>query len=217
MSDYADRRTMMVDTQIRPSDVTKFTIIEAMLSVPREVFVPSAKREAAYADAAMPLGSGRFMVEPRTLAKMLDALDVTNTDLVLDLGAGYGYSSAVLARMAEAVVAVEPNEEFATEAQDALNEVSADNVIWHTGALVEGAEKLGPYDVILVQGGVEMVPDALVSQLKDGGRIGCLFMDGPLGSVKIGYKSAGSISWRFAFNATAPMLDGFANESSFAL
>ncbi len=112
----------MVDTQIRPSDVTKFPIIEAMLTVPREAFVPAEKREAAYIGEDIELGGGRVVLEPRTLAKMLDALDIQGDDLVLDIGSGLGYSAAVIARMAEAVVAVEENESWTEEAQGILTE-----------------------------------------------------------------------------------------------
>ncbi len=107
MADYQARRTMMVDTQVRPSDVTKFPIINAMLSVPREAFVPDSKREAAYVGENVDLGGDRVVLEPRTLAKLLDALDIQPDEMVLDIGCGLGYSSAVVARLAEAVVAVE--------------------------------------------------------------------------------------------------------------
>jgi len=217
MSDYTARRTMMVDTQVRPSDVTKFPIIEAMLTVPREPFVPRSKREAAYLGETLPLGEGRVLLEPRTLAKMLDALDINSSELVLDLGCGMGYSAAVIARMAEAVVAVEESEALSQDAEETLSDVGADNVIYHHGSIAEGAPQHGPYDVIVVQGGVEALPDAIVGQLKEGGRIGCIFMEGALGSVRIGYKSQGEISWRFDFNAGAPVLPGFQRESSFAL
>lgn len=217
MSDYTARRTMMVDTQVRPSDVTKFPIIEAMLTVPREAFVPRSKREAAYLGETLPLGEGRVLLEPRTLAKMLDALDINTSELVLDLGCGMGYSSAVIARMAEAVVAVEESEALSLDAEETLSDVGADNVIYHHGPIAEGAAQHGPYDVIVVQGGVEALPDAIVDQLKEGGRIGCIFMEGALGSVRIGYRSQGEISWRFDFNAGAPVLSGFQRKSSFAL
>lgn len=215
MIDFAARRHMMVDTQVRPSDVTKFPIIDAMLSVPRELFVPDSLREAAYAGDNVDLGRGRVMLEPRTLAKMLDALAVEGDELVLDVGSGFGYSAAVVARMAQAVVAVEENEAMAEEAPALLSEVGADNVIVHQGPLAEGAAEHGAYDVILVQGGVGQLPDALVAQLKDGGRIACLFMEGALGSVRIGYKSGGAVSWRFAFNAGAPVLPGFERHTAF--
>ena len=217
MTDFAMRRTMMVDTQVRPSDVTKFPIIDAMLSVARENFVPAAQREAAYMGENLPLGEARVVLEPRTLAKMLDALDISNDELVLDVGTGFGYSSAVVAHMAQAVVAVEENEEMATEAQDALSAAGMDNVILHTGPLAEGAEQHGPYDVMLVQGGVEALPEVLTEQLKEGGRIACLFMSGALGEVRIGHKLEGKMNWRMSFNAGAPVLDGFANAAEFQL
>lgn len=217
MTDYAERRTMMVDTQVRPSDVTKFPIIDAMLSVAREAFVPRPLREAAYMGENIDLGSGRVMLEPRTLAKMLDALDIQGDELVLDLGCGLGYSSAVAARMAEAVVAVEDSAEMVAEAQTILSEQHADNVVLHEGPLAEGAAEHGPYDVIMVQGAVEHLPEAIVTQLKEGGRMACLFAEGALGVMRVGYKIDGEISWRFAFNAGAPVLPGFERHAAFTL
>ena len=217
MTDYAERRTMMVDTQIRPSDVTKFPIIDAMLSVPREAFVPRNLREAAYVGENIDLGGGRVMLEPRTLAKMLDALEIHGDELVLDIGSALGYSAAVMARMAEAVVAVEENAEMATEAQGLLAENGADNVILHEGPLTGGAPEHGPYDVIALQGAVEHLPDGLTDQLKDGGRIGCLFMEGALGVMRVGYKIDGKINWRFSFNAGAPVIPGFERHAAFTL
>jgi len=217
MTDYASRRTTMVDTQVRPSDVTKFPIIEAMLSVPREVYVPSAKREAAYVGENVDIGGGRVVLEARTLAKMLDALDIQPNEAVLDLGCGLGYSTAIIARLADAVVAVEEDEALATEAQRTLSTEGVDNAAVIVGALANGAAKAGPYDVITVQGGVEVVPDTLLAQLKEGGRIAALFMQGALGTVKIGYKIDGQVTWRFAFNAAAPVLAGFAARRGFTL
>ncbi len=217
MKDFATRRRLMVDTQIRPSDVTKFPIIEAMLAIEREKFVPDSMREAAYVGDLMDLGQGRCLLEPRTLAKMFDALNIANTELVLDIGVTYGYSTAVAARMAELVVAVEEDEAMADEAQALLMDTGVDNAVVHKGVLAEGAAEHGPYDVILVQGGVEDVPEAVLEQLKDGGRIACIFMDNDLGTVRIGYKSAGRMSWRFEFNAGAPVLPGFAKQPVFSL
>ena len=217
MSDFAARRLMMVDTQVRPSDVTKFPIIDAMLTVPRELFVPRDKREAAYIGENVGLGDGRVLLEARSLAKMLDALDLQKTDLVLDIGAGLGYSAAVMARMSEAVVALEDTPERIAEAQDALTEAEADNVILQLGQLVEGAAQHGPYDVIVIEGAVEMVPPELVEQLKEGGRIACIFSDAALGTAKIGYKLNGRVTWRALFNAGAPLLPGFQAARDFAL
>jgi protein-L-isoaspartate(D-aspartate) O-methyltransferase len=217
MTDYAARRTTMVDTQIRPSDVTKFPIIEAMLSIPREEFVPATRREAAYVGENLDLGRGRVMLEPRTLAKMLDALDVQRNELVLDIGSGLGYSAAVIARLAEAVVAVESDGDLADEAQGILSREGADNVIQHQGPLADGAAQHGPYDAIIIQGAVCDLPAGLLEQLKNGGRIACLFMEEALGVVRIGYKLDGGISWRFAFNASAPVLPGFEKQVAFSL
>ncbi len=217
MPDYAVRRTMMVDTQVRPSDVTKFPIIDAMLAVPREKFVPADKREAAYMGENINLGGGLVLLEPRTLAKMLDALDISGNELVLDIGCGHGYSAAVIARMAEAVVAVDTDADRAADTQATLTEMGADNVIVQAGVLAEGAPEHGPYDAITVQGGVEHVPQTILDQLKEGGRIACLFMDGALGVVRIGYKIDGDVNWRFSFNAAAPVLAGFEREAVFSL
>lgn len=216
MQDFATRRTMMVDTQVRPNDVTKFPIIAAMLHVPREEFVPAARREAAYVGENVELAPGRVLLEPRNFAKMLDALDIQPSDLVLDIGCGLGYSSAVIARMAEAVVALEEGD-LAAEAEATLARAGADNAAVVTGALTAGAAKHGPYDVILVEGGVETMPAAILDQLKEGGRIAALFMQGALGTVRIGRKIDGLVGWRDAFNAAAPVLPGFAAAKEFVL
>lgn len=217
MSAYSARRVMMVDTQVRPQDVTKFPIIEAMLAVPREVYVPADKREAAYVGENIALGRDRVLVEARTLAKMLDALDIQPSEVVLDLGCGLGYSSAVIARLAEAVVAVEEDDDLASQAQRVLAAEGVDNAAVVAGPLAQGCAKCGPFDVITIQGGVQEVPAALVAQLKDGGRIGALFMDGAVGAVKIGHKTGDKLVWRFAFNAAAPVIAGFASRHEFAL
>ncbi len=207
----------MVDTQIRPSDVTKFPVIEAMLAVPREQFVPDSARETAYRDTPIALGQGRMMLEPRSLAKMLDALDIRPGELVLDLGCGLGYSSAVIARMAEAVVAVEQDASLAAEAEALLGAVNADNVAVIAGELADGAAKHGPYDVVIVQGGVETLPPAIADQVKDGGRIAAVFAEGVLGTCRIGHKTGQTVQWRDAHNATAPVLPGFGRVTEFQL
>ncbi len=217
MTDFAARRQLMVDTQIRPSDVTKFPIIDAMLKVERERFVPDSMQEAAYVGDLMELDDDRCLLEPRTLAKILDALNISKDDVVLDVAPALGYSTAVAARMARLVVAVEENETWAAEAQELLMETDADNAIVHTGPLAEGAAEHGRYDAIMIQGGVAQVPDTLLDQLKDHGRIACIFMEGELGTVRIGHKSAGRVSWRFEFNASAPILPGFMPERAFSL
>lgn len=217
MSEFASRRLVMVDTQVRPSDVTKFPIIAAMLAIPREVYVPDGLREAAYVGQNVDLGGGRVVLEARTLAKLLDALDIQPDELVLDIGCGYGYSAAVVAHLAEAVIAVEEDEAMAAEAQRRLAIEGVDNAAVVAGVLADGAVKHGPYDVVTLQGGVEVVPDAVLAQVKDGGRVGAVFMTGALGRAMVGYKTDGRMTWRFAFNATAPVLPGFAAPRGFTL
>jgi protein-L-isoaspartate(D-aspartate) O-methyltransferase len=217
MSDFASRRVMMVDTQVRPSDVTKFPIIDAMLTVPRELYVPDDRREAAYVGENLPLGGGRVLLEARTLAKLLDAMDLRPGEMVLDLGCGLGYSAAVIARLSGTVVAVEDDERMAADAQRLMSEEGVDNALVLAGPLAQGAAKHAPYDAITVQGGVEVVPDAVLAQLKDGGRIGAIFVEGALGTVKVGYKADGHVTWRPVFNAAAPVLDGFRKLHAFAL
>ncbi|WP_090200585.1 protein-L-isoaspartate O-methyltransferase family protein [Yoonia tamlensis] len=208
---------MMVDTQVRPSDVTKFPIIDAMLAVPREQFVPDNLREAAYVGENIDIGGGRTVLEPRTLGKMLDALDIQPGHVALDLACGMGYSTAVLAHMCEFVVAVEDNEARAEEAQTLLSAQGIDNAAVMTGPLAEGSAKSGPFDIIMVQGAVETVPDAVLAQLRDGGRIACIFAEGSLGVVRVGHKLDGVVNWRFAFNASAPLVAGFTKTTEFAL
>ena len=144
-------------------------------------------------------------------------MDISNDELVLDIGCGLGYSSAVIARMAEAVIAVEDDETMAADAQSVLIEQGADNVVVHHGPLTDGAAQHGPYDVIVIQGAVAHLPEGLSDQLKDGGRMACLFAEGALGVVRIGYKVDGRMNWRFAFNAGAPVLPGFEKHSAFTL
>ncbi|WP_288925391.1 protein-L-isoaspartate O-methyltransferase [uncultured Maritimibacter sp.] len=217
MSDFQTRRTMMVDTQVRPSDVTKYPIIDAMLTVPREDFVPDDQREAAYTETQIELAPGRVMLEPRSFAKILDTLSIQPTELVLTVGAGLGYGAAVLARLADFVVAVEEDDGLAGEAEGRLASDGVDNVAVIKAPLVDGAAKHGPYDVILIEGAVETLPATLTDQLRENGRIAALFVEGNLGIVKVGYKIDGAVNWRFAFNASAPVLPGFTKTKDFAL
>ncbi|NBD30620.1 MAG: methyltransferase domain-containing protein [Alphaproteobacteria bacterium] len=207
----------MVDTQVRPADVTKFPVIDAMLSVPREDYVPEDKRDAAYVDDNVDLGDGRVMLEPRTMGKLLDALDIQPNEVVLDLGCGLGYSTALLSRLAEFVVAVEEDEGRVAEAQANLSAHDVDNAAVVQGTLAGGAAKQGPYDVIVLQGAAEHVPQALIDQIKDGGRMAVLFSDGALGTMRIGYKLDGGMTWRMAFNAGAPVMSGFERHQAFTL
>ncbi len=207
----------MVDTQVRPSDVTKFPIIDAMLTVPRELFVPTDKRSMAYVGEHISLGDGRVVLDPRTLAKMLEVVNIDRDDLVLDIGSGLGYSAALAAHMADAVIALEDSPDRVADTENALAEAGIDNVAVVEGPLADGAAGSAPYDVVLIQGGVETVSEKLCAQVKEGGRIVAIFMKGALCEVRVGQVVDGVVNWRFAFNATAPLLPGFEAERSFAL
>ena len=221
MTDFTALRTAMVDCQIRPSDVTKFPIIDAMLKVRREVFVPARLREVAYAGDHISLGGARVMLDPRVFAKMLDALDICPDELVLDLGCGLGNSTAVIARLAEAVIAVEADEDMAREAESNLAAEQVDNAYVVTAPLAEGAAKHGAYDVIVVNGGVETIPESILAQLKEGGRIGAIWVEKANsqggGKCRVGVKTARGVAWHDVFDATAPMVSGFERETEFAL
>ncbi|SEI03841.1 protein-L-isoaspartate O-methyltransferase family protein [Paracoccus alkenifer] len=217
MTDFQDRRTMMVDTQVRPNDVTKYNVIAAMLAVPREDFVPESRRDVAYVGENIELGHGRVLLEPRTLAKMIDTLDVQPGDLVLDIGTGLGYSAAVLGQLAQAVVALEEDADLAAAATRNLAAWGADNVAVVQGALAQGHAAQAPYDAILVGGGAQVFPDTIAGQLAEGGRIIALFREGALGVARLGIKLDGAITWRYAFNAIAPVLPGFAQRPEFSL
>jgi len=217
MQDNAAAREMMVDCQVRPSDVTRDGIVDAMLRVPRERFVPSSKRSVAYAGEAVEIAKGRWLLDPRVFAKMIDAAEIEPTDSVLDIGCGLGYSSAILASQCRAVIAVESDEGMAKSAENTLSELGLDNVAVLTGELSAGAPSEQPYEVIIVEGGIAGPPQALFEQLTDGGRLIAIWMDGgSFGRAQVSVKTGETISTRWAFDATAPILPGFAAEPSFA-
>lgn len=215
MTDFSTQRVMMVDTQVRPSDVTKFPIIAAMLAVPREEFVPASLRETAYIGESLDLGAGRVVMDARVFAKLLDALDIQPHEQVLDIACGLGYGAAVIARLGASVVAVEENADMAAKASATLAAQSVGNASVQTVALTAGVK--GAFDVIIIEGGVGQVPAAILGNLKEGGRIAAVFMQGALGIAKIGHKSGKDVAWRYAFNASLPVLSGFETATEFAL
>lgn len=216
MTDFQHRRTVMVDSQVRPADVTKFPIIEAMLHVPREDFVPPARREVAYVGENLVIGPGRVLLDPRTLAKFLEALDVRPGERVLDVAAGLGYAAAVLDRMGADVVALEDDAGRARGAAEALAAHGGRARVVER-PLAAGAPEFAPFDAILLEGAVEVVPPALADQLAPDGRIGAIFAEGSLGVARVGRKEAGGVHWRYAFNAGAPVLPGFGRRPEFVL
>jgi protein-L-isoaspartate(D-aspartate) O-methyltransferase len=215
MTDFAAARTAMVDTQVRPSDVTRLPIIQAMLAVPREDFVPAALRPVAYFGEHVPLGPGRVVLDPRVFAKLLDALDPGPGERVLDVGCGLGYSAAVIAGLSGEVVALEEDAGLAREAAVRLAALGAGNAVVEHGMLAAGHPGRGPYDAVVLEGGIETLPEAFAEQIRPGGRIVAVFTDGQAGQARLGLRTAGGISWRRIFDATAPVLPGFARTKAF--
>jgi len=169
--DYALSRLNMIDGQIKTNRVTDPYVIDAMAEVPREAFVPSAKKGVAYVDDALELSNGRYVLEPMVLARMLEAATLSEDDIVLDIGCNTGYSTAVLAKIVSTVVGLESDEELAKTATNVLNEQGVDNAVIVTGDLAEGVAKQGPYNAILFNGSVAEVPETIKNQLADGGRL----------------------------------------------
>lgn len=215
MIDLAAARMAMVDCQVRPSDVTRYALIEAMLWAPREQFVPKSRRDVAYAEAEVEIADGRWLMMPRTFAKMVEAADIGPDDLVLDLCPGTGYSTAVISRMAEAVVAVEPDEALVKQAESTLEALEVDNAVFTTGDAAAGDPAHGPYDVIFLNGAVEQVPTALTDQLKEGGRLVAIVDDGATGQCRRMTRTGSGVSDRVMFDATAHLLDGFSCAKEF--
>lgn len=216
MTDFANLRTMMVDTQIRPSDVTKYPIISAFLEVPREAFVPATLQDIAYSEHELRLNATSHVLEARAFAKLLDALHIETQDAVLDLGAAQGYSTAVLSRMAAFVVGI-TQEDLAHEGQAKLTELGYDNAVLQAGEAVQGAAAHGPFDVIIVQGAVQAFPQNLMDQLNESGRIGAFFDVGGVTVARIGRKINGQVHWDDIFESHASPVQGFEQRAEFAL
>lgn len=220
MLDFALARRMMVDSQIRPSDVTDLSIIAAMLDVERERFVAPSRTGLAYLDIDVPVNeptdgrSARCLLKPMVLAKLIQAAEITATDTVLDVGCASGYSTVVLARLAASVVALEEDAALAAWAKAKLAEAGAAHIAVVVGPLASGWSTGGAYDVIILEGATEISPRALFGQLNDGGRLVCV--QGRDAAKAMLYRSsAGEVSGRVLFDAAAPPLPGFAERPAF--
>ncbi|HWA18983.1 MAG TPA: protein-L-isoaspartate O-methyltransferase [Devosia sp.] len=218
MIDYAHARKTMVDNQLRTSSVTDRRVLAAMGEVPRELFVPAARRLLAYIDEAHPLegAPGRYLGAPAPFARLVQLAEIDHTDDVLDVGCGNGYSAAVLSRLAARVVAVEPDSNLAAKARATLKDLGAANVEVIEGALADGAPAKGPYDVIVIEGGISAVPEALFGQLKPEGVLVALVAEGGRPPVAHVFAQSGrGIAARAEFDgklpplATAPPTDEF--------
>ncbi len=219
MTDFAAARRMMVDGQVRTADVTDPRLIAAMLEVPRERFLADEKIALAYLDLDLPLGEGgrapRRLLKPMVLAKLIQLAAIGATDRVLDVGCGTGYAAAVLSRLAAQVVALEEDTGLARRANAALAATDAANVKVVSGPLSDGWSADGPYDAILLEGATEIVPEPLLRQLRNGGRLACVVGAGPGGKATLYRAIDGEFSGRPAFEAAAALLPGFAKQPKF--
>jgi len=214
MFDTATARRLMVDGQVRVADVTDPDLLEAMLALPRERFVPPERAELAYLDTDIPIAKGRALLKPMVLAKLIQAADVRRADHVLDVACGTGYSTAVLARLAGTVIGLEDDPDLARQAREALAAVGA-RVEVAVGPLAAGWPAAAPYDVILVNGATEIAPEALGRQLKPDGRLACVLGRPSAGKATIYRVSEGHLVGRPVFDAAAPLLPGFAAPPEF--
>jgi protein-L-isoaspartate(D-aspartate) O-methyltransferase len=218
MMDFAAARRAMVDSQVRTSDVTDLALIAAMLAIPRERFVPDAMVPLAYLDRDLPLdgrgaGASRWLMKPMVLARLIQAADPRPQDRVLVVACGTGYGAAVLARLAATVVALEEDPGLAERARASLAAVGAGNVTVVTGPLDRGWP--GPHDVVLIDGGVETVPQALFDAMAPGGRLVAVVSAGPVGKAMCFQSINAEVGGRPLFDATLPVLPGFKKAPAF--
>jgi protein-L-isoaspartate(D-aspartate) O-methyltransferase len=214
MTDFAAARRNMVDGQIRTADVTDLRILWAFQETPRERFVPADAASLAYVDFDLPVASHRFLMKPRVFSKLLQVAGIKGTDRVLDVGCATGYSAAILSRVAAQVVALEENADLARMAREAL--ADRPNVEVVNGALAAGCTASAPFDVIVLEGATEVVPEALLRQLSEGGRLLCILGGDAAAKAMLYLRSAGDVGGRAVFDAAGPVLPGFTRPPAFA-
>ncbi|XDZ66893.1 protein-L-isoaspartate O-methyltransferase [Alphaproteobacteria bacterium LSUCC0684] len=217
MSVFEDRRRLMVESQLRTNKVTDIRVLEAFEEVPREKYVGRDTADLAYIDEDLMLDGGRFILEPMVFARMVQALELKPADIVLDLGAALGYSTAILSRFVQSVVGIESHEEIAARGQSNLIESGVDNAVVLHADLTEGFRAESPYNAIIIEGSVSTVPDAVLGQLAEDGRCVTILRDAPNGPGRVvKYVRAGnSFAHSVLFDAYSPFLPEFATEKGF--
>jgi protein-L-isoaspartate(D-aspartate) O-methyltransferase len=213
--DYAVARQHMIDSQVRTNKVTNPEVIAALASVPRERFVAEAYRKLAYIDRPIPIGTGRRMPEPMVLARLLQSTQPRTGDSALVVGAGTGYSAAVISRLVGRVVALECDPALAAYARAALAGLDVKNVTVVEGPLNAGRAADAPYNLILIDGSVEVVPEVLTAQLAEFGQLATVVVDRGVGRATLFLKADGVVSQRPVFDADAEPLPGFAAPQRF--
>jgi len=221
MADFAQQRINMVESQVRPSDITDRRIIRAMLELPREDFVPERMRAMAYMDEAVEVAPGngeaapRYLLPPRTLAKLIQLAGIDASAVVLDVGPATGYSTALLAKLATRVVALEADQGLCATASATLSALGLTNAQVLQGPLPAGAKSEGPFDAILLNGAVEVVDLDLIDQLKEGGKMVGVLATGSFGRAHVWRRNGEAFDTRPDFDAAAPPIPGFTRPAGF--
>jgi protein-L-isoaspartate(D-aspartate) O-methyltransferase len=213
--DFAAARQTMVDCQILPNRVDDQRIVDALLKIPREKFVPDNLTGIAYVDEIVPLGGQRYVMEAMVVARLLQTAALNAEDVALSIGCGTGYATAVLAQIVDTVVAVEPDKGLAQKANENLAAIGLDNVAVVEGKLEDGNIEQGPYNVIFFDGAVQTVPDAICDQLAEGGRLVAIVAGERVGTAYLYSRFGGVISKREVFDAGTPLLPGFGKQKAF--
>ncbi len=219
MVDFSQARRMMVDSQLRTFDVNDIPLLDAMDSVPRELFVIPGREDLAYMDKDILVSEGaerRFMLSPMNLGRMIQALGIEAGDRVLDVASGRGYAAAVFSELGATVTALESDEALATAARQSLAAAGAAQVSVEVGPLDQGSAKNAPYDAILINGAVDLRPDALLQQLAEGGRLVCVKGRGRSARATLYVRSGDAFGERTLFDAAAPLLAPFVQEPGFS-
>jgi protein-L-isoaspartate(D-aspartate) O-methyltransferase len=209
MSGSAVQRFNMVETQVRTNDVTDPRIHAAMRAIARERFVPTAKRSVAYADLAVEVAPGRYLSDPRTFSKLLQLADIRGTDSVLDVACATGYSTVVIARLARQVTGLEQDADLVRIASETIRSSGAANANVVQGGLTEGSRQNAPFDVIIINGAVETVPDSLLAQLAEAGRLVTVVRAEGQSRARVYLKDKGHVGCRWDFDSGVPLLSGF--------
>jgi len=219
MSGFATARQKMVDGQVRPSDVTDLRIIDAMLTVPREAFVPEHLRALAYLDLDLDISEGgsvkRFLIKPAVIAKMLQAAEIGSADKVLVAGCATGYAAALVAMLAGQVIATETDPGHAAKAEEILAGLGLGNVTFRAAEAGAGDPADAPYDVIVLDGSTEITPEGLYRQLREGGRLVGVFGTSKPPRAMIVTHSHGDFGHRALFDTVAPVLPGLERRPAF--
>jgi protein-L-isoaspartate(D-aspartate) O-methyltransferase len=215
---YAQARFNMVESQIRPNRVTDDRLLAAFSELQRETFVPPALASVAYVDQALPVAPGRYLQEPLFLARLLQEASVRPEDRTLVIGAGTGYSAAILACLAASVTAVESEPELAARAEANLARLALNNARIEIGPLAQGWPGAEPYDLILIEGAVADLPQSIADQLAEQGRLVTIRAGRtPPAAGMLYRKIGGRVSGRVLFDAAGAFLPGFEPRPVFAL